>query len=153
MHEDSEDVAAADGLAQRRARIMTVLAIVFLLQQLSFFAAPEPQSAHLVRSVDHLRISAWVFLSAVLLLVLATGGMWLRGRKLRALLNDEVARANRADALTRGFFAAMIAALIVYVLADWGQIGARAAIHIIVTAGIVPALLRFGLLERRALSG
>ena len=67
-------------------------------------------------------------------------------------MNDESTRANRAQAFQIGF------------LVDDGRrdrcstscrcstpVGGREAIHVLMTIGIATALLRFGLLERRAL--
>ena len=79
--------------------------------------------------------------------------MWMASREVRRLIDDEVTQANRSSALTWGFTVAMIAAIGLFALEsfDPGQATAREAIHIIVTAGLVTALLRFGYLERRAL--
>jgi divalent metal cation (Fe/Co/Zn/Cd) transporter len=150
MPTSEDDIAAADRLGHKRAQTLLMLAALFLFQQAAFFAA-RPETHMLVRTVDQIKIGVWVVLSAVLLLVLLTGGMWLRGRTVRHLLNDDVSRANRAAAVSLGFFCAMTVALLLYVLAGCAEVSQREAIHAIVTAGIVPALLRFGILERRAL--
>jgi hypothetical protein len=150
MTTPSDDIAEADRLGRRRARLMPLLALMFIAQQASFVVMPAPDDP--VRSVDQVKVGAWLLLSAVLVGLLWTGGMWLHGRAVRALMNDEAARANRADALSLGFLFAMAAALLLYGLAGIegvGPIGLREAVHIIVTAGIVPALIRFGILERR----
>lgn len=149
MMTHSDDIALAERLGWRRARIMSILAAMFVAQQVSFFATPPVDGV--VRAVDQVKIGAWLVLSASLLALLWTGGMWLRGRRVQALLNDEASRANRADALSLGFFFAMVTALILYLFAGWSAMTAREAIHVIVTAGIVPALLRYAMLEKRAL--
>ena len=59
-------------------------------------------------------------------------------------------RANRAGALRWGFTATMIAAIVVYVVQGVTQFTVREVIHLITSAGIVAALVRFGQLERRA---
>lgn len=146
----SDDIERADRLGRRRARLMPLLAVLFIAQQASFLVMPPPDD--LARTVDQVKVGAWLVLSAVLVGLLWTGGMWLRGRAVRALVDDEAARANRADALSLGFLFAMGAALLLYGLAGIDGVGAmslRETVHIIVTAGIVPALIRFGILERR----
>ena len=144
MTEDA-DVATADRLGRRRARMLPVLGIFFISQQAAFFANPPGE-----RGVDHVRIGAWVLLSAVLLFALHTGGAWFRSPGVRAMLNDEPTRANRASAMHWGFMAAMSAAIILYVVQGVSQFTVREVIHLIVSAGVVAALVRFGMLERRA---
>ena len=142
----SDDIEAADRVGRRRARMTSALAVIFLLQQAVFFVAPPD---HLVRTVDQVKVGAWVCLSAVLIAFLATGGMWRHRGAVRALLNDDAVRANRAEAMSLGFLVAMATALLLYVFAGVTETGLREAIHLIVSGGIVAALLRFGFLERR----
>ena len=135
----------ADRLGRFRARMFPVLAIMFLIQQMAYFSNPPAE-----RAVDHVRIGAWVAMTAVILFVLNSRGFWFRPAKVRAMIDDEVTRANRTSAMHWGFVAAMLAGIVVYVLQGVTQFTAREAIHLIVSAGIVMALMRFGLLERRS---
>ena len=141
------DIETADRLTRRRARIMPVLAVIFISQQAAYFA--EPDAA--VRLVDHVQVAAWMLLSIVLLLALATGGFWLKPKGVRALMDDEVTRANRAEAFRLAFFTTMAAAILLYFLSLFETISGREAVHLLTTVGIATALLRFGYLERRAL--
>jgi cation transport ATPase len=135
----------ADMLGRRRARVLIVLAVFYLGQQVSFFASPLG-----TRTVDHFKISAWVVMSAVLLTLLVTGGAWFRSSAIRSLLNDELTRANRASALGVGFLSAMLAGIVLYVVGTVTPLTDREVIHLIVSIGIGGALIRFGMLERRA---
>jgi len=137
----------ADALSGRRARVLPALAVIFLAQQASYFNMP----AHSDRTVDHVKVSAWLLLSIVLLLGLATNGAWFRPRAVRELINDESTRAHRQAGLVYGFWAAMVAALVLYVVNMFETVSGRDAVHVILSAGIVVALIRFGMLERRAL--
>ena len=137
----------AERLGRRRARALPVLGVVFLAQQASFLSMPE-QAA---RPVDHLKISAWLLLTIVLLAGLATGGGWFRSRPVRELLNDESTRAHRQTGYVYGFWAAMGTALGLYVVNMFEPVSGRDAVHIIVTVAVATALLNFGMLERRAL--
>ena len=137
----------AERLSRRRARMLPRLAVLYLAQQASYLSQPPDTG----RLVDHFRIGAWVMLSAVLLAALVTGGMWLRKPELRALLNDESSRAHRADALGTGFVVAMATGIVLYVVNSVSPMSSRETIHLIVSLGIVAALIRFGFLERRAL--
>ena len=66
-------------------------------------------------------------------------------------MNDENTQANRAQAFQLGFLFTMGGAILLYVLSLFEPVGAREAIHVLMTIGIAAALLRFGMLERRAL--
>jgi len=140
-------VEKAERLSSKRARMLPFLAVIYLCQQATFFSSDAPPG---VRSVDHVKIGAWLLLSLVLLLALVTNGFWFQSAEVRALVNDESTRANRASAMTMGFVSAMLAAMTVYFVAQFEPISAREAIHIILSLGIGAALIRFGMLERRA---
>ena len=147
MMTDRSDVEQADRLTRRRARLLPVMAVLFVSQQVTYFSRA---GADMSRPVDHLRISAWLALSVVLLLILATGGMWFRKASVRAMANDEGTLANRDNALKWGFVAAMAAAIKLYFFSLFEPLGGRQAIHLIMTAGIALSLIRFGMLERRS---
>ena len=142
---DSEE---AERLSRRRAGMMPMLGVLLIVQQGIFFTADDTG-----RLVDSIRTTGWMALALVILAVLVTGGFWFKPRAIRNLMDDEITRANRASALTFGFVLAMSAAIVLYALEAFysGSATTREAIHIIVTAGLVGALARFGLLERRAL--
>jgi hypothetical protein len=143
----SSDIETADRLTRKRARMLPFLAIIFLTQQAAYFADTNPQA----RMVDHVKVGAWLVLSVVLLLLLATGGALLRPKAVRALMDDEVTRANRAEAFRIGFLVTMIVGIGLYFLDQVAPMPGRETIHILVTAGIATALIVFGALERRAL--
>jgi hypothetical protein len=141
------DIEKAEQLGRRRARMLPFLALMFIAQQASFFVEGSGGSAE--RAVDHVKFGAWLLLSGVLLAALWTGGFWLQKREVRALMDDEVTRAHRSAALSLGFLVAMLAAIGLYLVDLYEPMTSRVAIHLIVTAGIAAALLRFGVLERR----
>ena len=140
-------VETAERLSRKRARMLPFLAIIYLTQQATFFSGDAPPGA---RPVDHVKIGAWLVLSLVLLLALATNGFWFQRKEVRDLINDESTRANRSSAMTIGFIASMLAAIVIYFLEQFEAVTAREAIHLILSVGLGAALLRFGTLERRA---
>lgn len=146
MTDQAADAARADRLSRRRARVLPILVVLLVSQQATF-----PSAVDGVRSVDHVKIGAWVVMSVVVLLGLATGGGWLRSRGVRALMNDESTRAHRDRACVIGFWAAMTCGVAMYLLAQFVPLGARQAVHLVVTVGIAAALLSFARQERRAL--
>lgn len=142
------DAETADRLVRRRARMMPALAMMFVAQQASYFTGTRMDEG--TRLVNYVAIGGWLALSIILLAGLA-GFYGFKSASVRALINDESTRANRAEALRLGFLATMVTALLLYVVSLFEPLGARAAIHVLMTAGIAVALLRFGMLERRAL--
>lgn len=145
----SADHDTAERLTRSRARAIPGLVIVFTLFQAAYFTS---DGADIVaEGPDILRLYAWLALSCVLLVFLATGGGFFRSRKVRTLLNDETTKAHRATATIAGFWVAMILCFIMYGATMYEPIAARTAAHVVLTAGIGTALLRFAILERRAL--
>lgn len=144
------DDDTADRLMTKRARMMLALAMMFVAQQAIYFTGNRLDEGKL-RLVNYISIGGWMVLSIILLVGLATGGSLFRGGRVRALMNDENTQANRAEGFRFGFLATMIGALLLYILSLFTPVDGREAIHVLVAIGIASALLRFGLLERRAL--
>jgi hypothetical protein len=128
---------------------MFTQAIIFLLWQTTFFAQP-PRATEALRTVDHVKLGAYIVWAAVLVLFLATGGGYIQPRAVRAVLNDELTIDHRRKAMSLGFLAAMAAAVACYFLAQFEPMSAGIAIHVILSVGVAAALLRFAMLERRA---
>lgn len=143
------DTETVERLVRRRARIMPTMAAVFVAQQAIYFSGPRMDDGR--RLVNYVAISGWLMMSTVLLVMLATGGSLFQSAAIRALANDESTRANRAAGFSVGFLATMLGAIVLYFLSLFEPLSAREAIHTLMTIGIAVALLRFGMLERRAL--
>ena len=143
------DTETAERLVQRRARIMPTMAAIFVAQQAIYFSGPRMDDGR--RLVNYVAISGWLMMSTVLLVLLTTGGSLFQSAAVRALANDESTRANRAAGLSVGFLATMVSAIGLYVLSLFEPLTARETIHTLMAIGIAAALIRFGLLERRAL--
>jgi uncharacterized membrane protein len=137
----------AEFLSKRRARMLPALAVIFLSQQASFFSQMSG-GEHV--SAEKAKISAWLVLSVVLLLGLATKGFWLEPKAVRDLVDDENTRANRNEAMRWGFLFAMGTAIGVYILTMFDTVTGREAVHIVLSFGIAAALLRWAVLEHRA---
>lgn len=141
------DSAKAEKLSQRRARMLPVLAMLFLAQQASYFGGGLGSAD---RTVDHVHIAAWLALSVVILVALTTGGGWIYSREVRRLANDEATQTFRDRGFRVGFLASMATCIVLYFVTLFQPIGGREAIHLVMTVGIVATLLWFGFLERRA---
>lgn len=142
------DAEEAERLSRRRAGMMPALGVLLIVQQAVFVTADDR-----MRLVDQVRTTGWLALAAVILAALVTGGFWFKPRAVRDLMDDDVTKANRASALTLGFVVAMSTAIALYALEAFvrGSVSTLEAIHVIVTVGLLAAMLRFALLERRAL--
>lgn len=138
------DFEKAERLERRRARFLPMMAVLLLAQQTLFIGWDG-------RAVSAVQMAAWTILAAVLLAYMLTGGHWFSPKKVRDLANDEMTRANRAEALAAGFTGAMLTAMVVFFVSPFEPIEAQRAAHMIVTVGLAMALLRFGMLERKAL--
>jgi hypothetical protein len=143
---EASEVERADRIGRRRARLFAFQAILFISWQALFFSGPAEDP---LRTVSAVKISAWFVWALVLLFVLATGGGFLRHRRLRGLLNDELTRQNRTKGYVTGFWAAAAACIALYLVGMFEPVSGREAIHIILSAGIGAALLAFAIRERR----
>jgi lipopolysaccharide export LptBFGC system permease protein LptF len=139
------DVEVADRLTRRRARVFPMLAVLFLAGQPIYFSRPDTGAVP-----DHFKISAWLAWAVVLLLALAFAGGHFRGASVRRLMEDETTIANRLQAYAWGFWAAMLTTIGLYFFSMFERLSGREAIHLVLSIGVAAALLRFGLLERRA---
>ena len=135
----------AEQMSLRRARVLPLLVLIYVTQQFSYFSQTQTE-----RLVDHVRIGGWVVLSLVLLAALSTKGFWFHRQEVRDLIDDESTRSHRRDAMVWGFLASMLVAILLYLVAMFEAVSGREAIHIIVSFGLAAALVRFGVLERRA---
>jgi len=143
---DTSDAARAEQLSRRRARMLPVLAVLFVGQQASYFSGGGSAD----RRAGQFHVAAWLVLSVVILAALATGGGWIYSHKVRQLANYEVTRLHRAHAFRAGFMSSMGACIALYFVTQFRPLSGREAIHIIMTVGILMTLVWFTFLERRA---
>lgn len=146
---EAADVEKAERLGRRRARLFVFQGLIFLIWQTSFFTSPVGEP---LRTVDHVKISAWLVWAVVLLVLLATGGGLFRSRAVRALLDDELTRRHRIRAYVTGFWMAVASGLALYVIGMFEDITAREVIHTILSIAIGSAIFSFGISERRGYS-
>jgi hypothetical protein len=119
--------------------------VLFISWQGLFFTSPPGDP---LRTVGAVKISAWLVWALLLLFILATGGGLIRHRRLRGLLNDELTRQNRTRGFVAGFWASAVACVGLYLVGMFEPLSGREAIHIVLSAAIGTALLKFAILER-----
>jgi hypothetical protein len=137
----------AEYLSGRRARMLPVLAIIYITQQATYFTVVSG-AAH--RPADDVKISAWLVFSIILLAALSTKGFWLERREVRSMIDDELTQANRQDAMRFGFIFAMLTCIVIYAITMFEPVNGRDAVHVILSDGLGAALIRWGWLERVA---
>jgi hypothetical protein len=139
------DIELAERLNRRRARFATASGTIFMLSLAGSFhenATSRPGAVEL---------TAWTIWALVLIAFLAWGSGLIRRRSVRELVDDEVTRAHRRDALVAGFWGAVAGTILIYLATLYQPVTAREALRGVVTLAVALALLRFGGLERRAM--
>jgi hypothetical protein len=138
-------------LQPRRTRLTTVQAVLFVFWQANFFLIPHDFGTD--RAVDRVKLVAYLVWAALLLVFIATGGNWWQPQAVRAILNDETTLLHRRRATEAGFLVGMVIALGCETASLFMAVPERAAVHIVMTAGVGSALFVFAALERRAQRG
>ena len=138
-----DSIERADKLSRKRPIGTAAATIIFLAVQ----PFTHPGIGRLSTTT---RSWTWVLNVAVLLLLLlpAVGFIW--GRRVRQLVNDDVARLNARTGMVAGFWIAMVAALGLFALPVSSALSARDALYFVVTPATGVALLSFAWLEWRA---
>lgn len=139
----------AERLQRRRVRVMWAQAVLFLIMQASYYSNMPSFDAPL-RTVEQVKLSAFAVWALALLFLLGVSGGLLRGKAVRELMDDELTRSHRRSALSWGYYAAMLTAIVFYMVSQYVRMSPPEAIHMIVTVGVIVPMARFVLLERRA---
>jgi len=138
----------ADRFAAGRARIAVVLACFMLFTQAGSWGAEDVPAG----GTHGVHIVALIIWSTMVLAFLVLGGGLFLNARTRAFVNDESTLDHCRQAATIGFLTAIVMGSAVYLAALFEPVSAQTAIRLIMTFTIIMALLRFGMLERRALA-
>jgi protein-S-isoprenylcysteine O-methyltransferase Ste14 len=142
----AEEMALAEKLTRRRARMCIVLGIFFIATMASSLDVDVPSSRP-----ETVKLAAWIVWAAMLLFLLATGGGLLRGKTVRGLMNDESTIDNRRRAMVAGFWATVASAFVLYAISFFGPVSGREAIRLLLSAAVGASIIGFGKLELRSL--
>ena len=137
------DIQQAERASRTRSLIMAAMAAVLLLNT-AIGVGDEVGSM-----TPALRHGLWAAMILLWLVVLATGGFLHLSRRVRSLMNDEVALANRSRALQAGFWTAMLLGVGLYFASLQWQIDVREALRILLNLTVAAALTRYAWLELR----
>ena len=145
--ESRDLVEIADRNSRKRAIIVAAAAIVFVAGQ----ALGRPAFSDTAdRALYNMRTGAWALNVVLLLAFLATGGGLLNNPQIRALVNDEVSRANYRTSIVAGFWVAMTSALVLYLVPVFATLTGRQTLYLVLTLSVAVASLTFAYLELRA---
>ena len=137
------DIEQAEHASQTRSALMAAMAVILLINT-AVGLGDEPSSM-----TPALRHGLWAAMILLWLVVLATGGLLHLSRRVRSLMNDEVALANRSRALQAGFWTAILAGLGLYFLSLQEELGVGEALRILLNLSVAAALVRYAWLELR----
>jgi protein-S-isoprenylcysteine O-methyltransferase Ste14 len=142
----AEEMALAEKLTRRRARMCIILGLFFIATMASSLGVDVPTSRP-----ETVKIAAWIVWAAMLLFILATGGGLLRGKTVRALMNDDSTIDNRRRAMVAGFWATVASAFTLYAISLFEPVSGREAIRLLLSAAVGASIIGFGKLELRSL--
>lgn len=131
---------------QRRRRGVLIAFAVLLTTMSGAYTSFSTPSAEGLRAVDLLRAGAFLMLAAVVA-VRSTTSFSLVGRN--AVLDDELTRANRAEAARAGFWALMIALVACFIGGYFVSLTLAQTAPLLIAVGASAAALRFARLEGR----
>ena len=135
-------------IEDRTTRILIGSGLMFGLWQLGFLMLFVPPDGA-PRRVDIVASTAFVIWSAALLMLLATGGGAFRARAVRQILDDELARSQRARAYQNAFWVMMFVTLAAYASAQFVHLDARLLAHATLSTGVLVAVATVAFLRRR----
>ena len=135
-------------IEDRTTRILIGSGLMFGLWQIGFLMLFVPRDG-VLRRVDLVASIAFVVWSAALLMLLATGGGAFRVRAVREILDDELARSQRARAYQNAFWVMMAVTLAAYASAQLVPLDARLLAHATLSTGVLVAVATVAFLRRR----
>jgi hypothetical protein len=145
----NEDLQQLSSRIERRTdRILMASGAMFLIWQIAYFIVFDRRGLPL-RNVDIVGSIGFIAWAGALLMLLATGGGAFRRKAVREILDDELARSQRARAYQNAFWAVILVALSGYIAAHFTAITARSLAHMSLSAGVLVSVMTLAYLRRR----
>lgn len=133
---------------KRRAGVILMGALMLMIITAQVFGARAPVDVGHLRAVEIVRMAAFALLVVVLALRATSAFSFLRKDPA---LDDELARANRADAARWGYWTLLVGALAAYGASLMIALTALDVIPYLLMLGAFVPAMRFASVERRAL--
>ena len=140
----ASDIKKADQASQLRASLMAAIAVILVVSAYVGYGDGSPGEIR-----PYVRHLGWALMIVLWLFILATGGGLALSKRVRSVMNDEVALANRSAALQTGFWVAMILGLALYCASFRWDISLREGLRVLLDLSIAAALLYYSRLELR----
>lgn len=136
-------------LTRRRRIVLAASGLLFIIFQPTIYSTLDAPMA-MWRAVDWVKASSFVFWSALLILILLTGGFPFRklSQATREALNDELTRANRRAGYMVGYWAMMLAAIVLFAVSQADFISQAECLRYLFAVGVAFPAIRFAALER-----
>ena len=145
-HQDLQQLSSR--IERRTDRILMASGAMFLIWQVAYFIIFDRSGAP-IRNVDIVASIGFIAWAGALLMLLATGGGAFRRKEVREILDDELARAQRARAYQNAFWAVMLVALCGYMAAHFTAVTARLLGHVTLSAGVLVSVMTLAYLKRQ----
>lgn len=99
--------------------------------------------------ISAVHLGLWIVMILFVFALVATGGLWFSSTAVRTLADDEITRESRKRAFRGGFAAAMLTALVVFVVSPFEPLSAQRAAHIVISVSLGVVLVAYGIEEIR----
>lgn len=135
-------------LVEKAERSSLVRVILFYLLALSLLVSTilSITNGH----QEPARLLPWFAMIGLTALNLTSIPFLWRQRRLSALMNDETTRDHRRSSLATGFWAMILATAATIAVSSFIPLSAIALGRVVITAGLIAALIAFATLELRA---
>lgn len=141
----TSEIEKADRADRWRTRAAPLLGLIVLsANQWLFFSRDWIE-------ISVLQMALWLVLILIVFAIIMTGGIWFSPKAVRDIANDEATRNSQHYALKGGFAAAILTALMVFIVSPFEPLSAQRAAHIIISVALGVTLVVYGLAENRQL--
>ncbi|MEM5516023.1 hypothetical protein WNY37_03610 [Henriciella sp. AS95] len=133
--------------SRRRRCLLVAMALAFIVWQAAGFGIFDDIVGGDRRFVRVISIVAPVIWAGILIWLVGGKAMRDASASTQTALDDELVRANRAQAFTTGYWATLIASALVFAVSLFVQIPAHEAVQIVLITGVVAPMFAFAWLE------
>lgn len=133
--------------SRRRRRLLVAMALAFIVWQATGFGIFDDFADGDRRFVRVVSVIAPIIWAGILIWLVAGKAMRGASASTQTALNDELVRANRAQAFAIGYWAMLAVSGIVFAVALFVDFPAHEAVQIVLVTGVVAPMFAFAWLE------